>query len=160
MEQEYKSKTQIKKEMKALQKLGERLLDVSPEQLAKMDIPEDLREAVLFAKTIKSREARRRQVRYIGGLMREIDPEPIRQAFEAKDHQQQISTQAFHQLEQWRDELIAENDEVLEKLCQQFPEADRQRLRQLARNARKEQERENPPKSSRALFRYLRELSE
>ena len=160
METEYKSKTQIKKEMKALQKLGERLVELLPEQIKNIEMPEKLREAVLFAKTIKSREARRRQLQYIGSLMREVDPEPIRQAIEKKDHQRQLATQAFQQLEQWRDGLIEGNNDLLEELCRRFPDTDRQRLRQLVRNACKERERNKPPKSSRALFRYLRELSE
>jgi ribosome-associated protein len=157
---EYKSRTQIKREVKALQKLGERLLELSPEQLSGVDMPEDLREAVLFAKTITSREARRRQLQYIGGLMRKIDPETIREAIAGRDQQSRESAEAFHQLEQWRDELIQGNDALIEELCGHFPQAERQQLRQLARNAKKEREKEKPPKSSRQLFRYLRKLSE
>jgi len=158
MEQEYKSRTQIKKEMKALQELGERLVEFSPESLEQIDMPENLREAVLFAQKIPSREALRRQLQYIGGLMRTVDPEAIRRAIAMRDHRQQVSTQAFHQLETWRDDLIAGKAGVIDEICQRFPAADRQHLRQLARNAQKEQGQAKPPKSARVLFRYLREL--
>ncbi len=160
MEAEYKSRTQIKKEVKALQKLGERLLDFSPEQIENMDIPEELKEAITFSKTIRAREARRRQIKYIGGLMRKIDPEQIQQFLDQKDQQSQAAKHVFHQLEQWRDTLIAGDNNLLEELCARFPAAERQHLRQLIRNARKEQEQEKAPKSARALFRYLRTLVE
>ena len=75
-----------------------------------------------------------------------------------RDHRQQASTQALHQLETWRDDLIAGKTGVIDELCQRSPAADRQHLRQLARNAQKEQEQAKPPKSARVLFRYLREL--
>ena len=160
MDTERKSRTQAKREVKALKKLGERLLEFSPEQLAGIDIPEDLREALLFAKTIKSREARRRQLQYIGGLVRRIDPTTIREFVENRDRQSQEELEAFHQLEQWRDELIEGNDELIEELCGRFPHVERQQLRQLARNARREYEKEKPPKSARQLFRYLKKISE
>ncbi|MCP4400212.1 MAG: DUF615 domain-containing protein [bacterium] len=160
MDTEYKSRTQIKKEVKALQKLGERLLELSPAQIAKIDIPDALREAVLFAKTITAREARRRQLQFIGGLMRKVDPETIREVIEGKDQQSREAAEALHQFEQWRDELVQGNDELIEELCRRFPQAERQQLRQLARNAKKEREKEKPPKSARQLFRYLRKLSE
>ena len=158
MEQEYKSRTQIKNEMKALQELGEQLVKFSPEALEQIDMPENLREAVLFAQKIPSREALRRQMQYIGGLMRTVDPEAIRRAIAMRDHRRQASTQALHQLETWRDDLIAGKTGVIDELCQRFPAADRQHLRQLARNAQKEQEQAKPPKSARVLLRYLREL--
>ena len=82
---EQKSKSQIKREMKALQKLGEKLLGLSPNQIKKIKIPQELKEAVLFAKTLKKHEARRRQLQYIGALMRNTDPEPILQVFENLD---------------------------------------------------------------------------
>ncbi|GAK57448.1 hypothetical protein U27_04415 [Candidatus Vecturithrix granuli] len=158
MEQEYKSRTQIKNEMKALQELGERLVAFSPEALEQIDMPENLREAVLFAQKIPSREALRRQLQYIGGLMRTVNPEAIRREIAMRDHRQQASTQALHQLETWRDDLIAGKTGLIDELCQRFPAADRQHLRQLVRNAQKEQEQAKSPKSARTLFRYLREL--
>ncbi len=90
--------------------------------------------------------------------MRTVDPAAIRRALAMRDHRQQAATQALHQLETWRDDLIAGKARVIDDLCQRFPAADRQHLRQLARNAHKEQGQAKPPKSARALFRYLREL--
>ncbi len=159
MEPERKSRSQIKRETQALQKLGERLVELSPEQLETIDMPDTLREAVLFAQRITSREARRRQLQYIGTVMRRTNPETIRQAFENRDHQSRETTQALHQLEQWREGLIQGHETLIDYLCQRFPHTDRQRLRQLVRNARKEQSQEKPPKAARQLFRYLREIS-
>ena len=159
-EVEYKSRTQLKNEDKALKKMGVRLLEFSPGQLARIDIPEELRDAVLFAKSITSREARRRQLQLIGRLLRQIDPTAIRELIEGKDQQSRETADAFHQLEQWRDELLDGNDALIEELCERFKGAERQQFRQLVRNARKEREKGKPPKSTRQLFRYLRKISE
>jgi ribosome-associated protein len=156
---ERKSKSQVKREMHALQSLGEHLVDLSPNQISKIEMPQDLREAVLFARTLKKSEAWRRQMQYIGTLMRDADPEPIRMAVEAISRGRGQETQLFRQLEQWRKGLIDGNDEFLGDLLNHFPDADRKRLRRLALTARKEREENKPPKASRALFRYLRELS-
>jgi ribosome-associated protein len=101
----------------------------------------------------------RRQMQYIGTLMRDADPEPIRKAVEAISRNRGQETQLFQQLEQWRKELVDANDESLGDLVNHFPNADRKRLHRLALNARKEREGNMHPKASRALFRYLRELS-
>jgi ribosome-associated protein len=156
---EQKSKSQIKREMLALQSLGEHLVDLTPNQISKIEMPQDLREAVLFAGTLKKREAWRRQMQYIGTLMRDADPEPIREAVEAISRGRGQETKLFRRLEQLRKELIDGNDEFLEDLVNHLPNADRKRLRRLALNARKEREGNKHPKAARALFRYLRELS-
>jgi ribosome-associated protein len=153
------SKSQTKREMLGLQSLGEQLVELGPDRIRKIDMPQDLRDAVLFAKKLKRGEALRRQLQFIGALMREVDPEPIRKALDDISRGQRAEAQLFRNLEQWRDELLAGNDEIQEEILTRFPEADRQRLRQLVLNARKEQEGNKPPKSSRSLFRYLRELS-
>jgi ribosome-associated protein len=156
---EQKSKSQVKREMLALQSLGEHLVDLSANQISNIEMPQDLREAVLFARTLKKSEARRRQMQYIGTLMRDADPEPIRKAVDEIDRGGGHDTQLFRELEQWRKGLIDGNDELLGEIVNHFPDADRKRLRQLALDARKEREGNKPPKASRALFRYLRELS-
>ena len=120
---------------------------------------EDLWDAVLFAKTLTKHEARRRQLQYIGTLMRDADVEPIRQALENIARGNRMEAQAFAQVEKWRDVLLEGNDAPLDEIMERFPDADVQQLRQLVRNARKEKGKDKPPKSSRALFRYLRELS-
>lgn len=156
---EQKSKSQVKREMHALQSLGEQLVDLSPNQIRKIEMPQDLREAVLFARTLKKSEAWRRQMQYIGTLMRNADPEPIREAVAEISRGRGIDAQLFQELEQWRKELIDGNDEFLGNALNHFPDADRKRLRHLALNARKEREGNKPPRASRALFRYLRDLS-
>jgi ribosome-associated protein len=156
---EQKSKSQVKREMLALQALGEQLVGLSPNQIREVEMPQDLREAVLFAKTLKKREALRRQMQYIGTLMRDADPEPIRKAVTRISRDQWQDIQLFRELEEWRKELIDGNDELLGDIGNRFPAADLKRLRRLALNARKEREGNKPPQIARALFRYLRELS-
>jgi ribosome-associated protein len=157
---EQKSKSQVKREMLALQELGEQLVDLSPNQITKIEMPQDLREAVLFAKTLKKNEALRRQMQYIGTLMRDADPEPIRKAVAEISRGRWQDIQLFRELEEWRKGLIDGNDGFLGEIVNHFPDADRKRLRRLALNARKEREGNKPPQAARALFRYLRELSE
>ena len=157
---EEKSKSQIKREMHALQDLGERLVKLSPGQLEQVELPQELREAVLFARNLKKHEARRRQLQYIGVLMRALDPEPIQRSLTKIEQWHKAKTLAFHQIEVWRDELIQGNDALVEELLKQSPKADQQHLRQLVRNARKENKDRKAPKAARALFRYLKELNE
>jgi len=156
---EQKSKSQVKRDMLALQSLGEQLVVLTLNQISNIEMPQALREAVIFAKTLKKSETRRRQMQYIGTLMRDTDPEPIRKALEAISRGRGPDAQLFRDLEQWRKGLIDGNDELLESTVQRFPHADLKRLRSLALKARKEREENMPPKASRALFRYLRELS-
>jgi ribosome-associated protein len=134
-------------------------VDLSPNQINKIEMPQDLREAVLFAKTLKKSEAWRRQMQYIGTLMRDADPEPIRKALDEISRGRGHDAQLFRELEQWRNELIDGNDEFLVDIANHFPDADRKHLRRLALSARKEREGNKPPKASRALFQYLRQLS-
>ena len=157
---ERKSKSQVKREMLALQSLGEQLVDLSPSQISKIEMPPDLREAVLFARSIRKNEAWRRQMQYIGSLMRDADPEPIRKAVDEISRGHGLDAQSFQEVEQWRKGLIEGTGEFLEDIVTRFPGADRKRLRRLTFNARKEREQNQPPHAARALFRYLRELSE
>lgn len=154
-----KSKSQIKREMLELQNLGEELLGLSADQLGKIEMPEDLREAVLFAGKLKKGEALRRQLQYIGSIMREVDPEPIRLALEEVKRGRRVDAERFRNLEAWREALVEGDEGLMEEIIARFPGVDRQRLRQLILNARKEKKLERPPTSSRSLFRYLREIS-
>jgi ribosome-associated protein len=156
---ERKSKSQVKRDMLALQSLGEQLVVLTPDQISKIEMPQDLREAVLFARTLKKREHWRRQMQYIGTLMRDADPEPIRKAVDQISRGLGHDAQLFRELEHWREGLIDGNDELFEDIVTHFPDADRKRMRRLALDARKEREENKPPKASRALFRYLRGLS-
>lgn len=146
--------------MLALQKMGERLAELSSAQLEKMELPTELKEAVIVAGGIRKHGARRRQLQYIGTLMRRLDPEPIRKALECLDQGKNKEAWAFKQTEMWRNRLVEGDNELMEELARRFPRIDSQLLSQLVLSARKETERGRPPKSSRALFRYLRSLLE
>lgn len=152
---DYKSKTQKKREADALQKLGEKLVKLSNQQLGDIEMPQEIREAVVFARTLTSHGARRRQMQYIGNLMRKIDPGTIQEAISDIEEGSYRKAQAFKETEKWREELIAGNRGLMEEILDTYPEADRQQLSQHIRNAIKEKEKNKPPKSSRALFRYL-----
>ncbi len=156
MEEEPLSKTRKKKDMLALQQLGAELVELNPEQLAAMALPEALAEAVLEAKRMSKHEAKRRQLQYIGRLMREVDPEPIRLRLEAWHGQGREHTARLHAVERWRDELLAD-DPALARFLREYPETNSQKLRALIRQARREQKETLPPKGYRELFRLLRE---
>jgi len=155
-----KSRTQLKKEAIALQKIGEKLVQLSDEQLGRMDLPARLVDAISNIRPMTSHGARRRQMQYIGSLMRNVDAEPIEQALMEIEQGEYQRAREFHRLEAWRDRLVDGDDEAMEEILEAFPRTDRQRLGQLVRSARKEQRDNKPPKSARNLFRYLRELME
>ena len=152
------SKSSLKREMHALQDLGEQLVALSPERLKKVPLPDSLYEAVRAAQGFRM-EARRRQMQYIGKLMREVDPEPIRTKLAEWAGQSKELNAKFHRLEALREKLL-EHDSALGEVAEQFPGADLQRIRTLIRNARQEKAANKPPKSSRALFKELRALQE
>lgn len=158
MDIEPKSKSQVKREMLALQCLGEKLFDLSADQIKKIEMPRDLQDALLFAKTIKKGEAKRRQLQYIGALMREVDPEPIQKALDHILSGQAQDMEHFKELERWRDELVKGNEGIMKEIVSRFPGADVQAIRRLALNARKDREENTTPKAARALFRLLKEL--
>ena len=153
-----KSKSQLKREMHALQSLGEELVKLSKDQFEKVVLPEDLHDAVIEARNIRQHGARKRQLQYIGKLMRSIDPVPIQEQLDTLKGQSTQAAQTLHTIERWRDQLLDNGDQALEKLLAQYPQTDRQYIRQLLRNAHKEIKANKPPKSTRALFRYLREI--
>jgi len=149
------SKTQRKKDMHALQALGEALVALKASQLARIELPERLADAVAQARRISGFEARRRQMQYIGKIMRDVDATAIAEHVERiRDDRRQDNTQ-HHDLERWRVRLLAE-DAALTELGTAAPGIDMQQVRSLVRNARNEYARGQPPKSSRALFRLLR----
>jgi ribosome-associated protein len=154
---EPRSKSQMKKEMLALQALGEKLVELTADQIKKIDMTLELRDALLFAKTINKGEARRRQLQFIGVFMREADLEPIQKALDTISRGQLLDAKQFEELERWRDELVEGSDGLLEEIVSGG--ADRQTLRHLVLSARKEREGNKSPKASRALFRFLKALS-
>jgi len=153
------SKSQRKREANALQGLGKQLVDLSKDRLEKMDLPDALRAEVLEAKRITSHGAIRRQMQLIGKLMREVDAESIAAQLAEIRGESDAAKAAFHALEQWRDRLLNDDQAVTQWLAR-HPGTDAQQLRQFIRNSRRESAEGKPPKSSRALFRMLREISE
>ena len=153
------SKSQLKREMTALQDLGEELVALSTDQLKKIDMPDDLREALREAQRISSHGALRRQYQFIGKLMRSIDPEPLRQALDEIKGLSAVATARMHALERLRERFLAD-EKVIGEIAATHPGADLQHLRQLRRNALKEQELGKPPRAFRELFRELRTLAE
>lgn len=155
------SKSAVKRQMLALQQLGEALVGLSEKQLGKIPIGDERLLAVIReARAIRSHGARRRHLQLIGKLMRSTDVEPITSALQAMDRQQQGEADAFHQLEQLRDELLANGVDGVEQVAQRWPQADRQQLRQLILQHQRDSARNKPPAASRKLFRYLRELQD
>lgn len=144
--------------MEALQAMGEELVDLGKESLAKIDLPEKLREAIRDAQRFKM-EARRRQLQYVGRLMRDVDPAPIRAALDEIKGLSATAIARQHALERLRTRLM-EDEATLADIARDYPAADFQHLRQLRRNALKEQAQGKPPRAYRELFRVLRALQE
>lgn len=152
------SKTQRKAAMQELQSLGEELTALNNAKLAQLNLPEALYDAVKEAQRITSNSALARQRQYIGRLMREIDTTPIADQLSRWKGTHQEENAHFHQLEKLRARLL-DDDSALSAYLSEHPEADSQQIRTLIRNARKEAAAGKPPKSSRELFKVLRELS-
>lgn len=153
------SKSALKREMLALQRLGEALLELNDKQLAQIPVTdEQLLLALRETRQIRSNSARKRHLQYIGKLMRHVDPEPIERALNTVHHSHQKNTDTLHQLEQLREEVLAAGVAGAEQVIALWPQADRQQLRQLVLQHQRELKLNKPPAASRKLFRYLREL--
>ncbi|MCF7203733.1 ribosome biogenesis factor YjgA [Pseudomonas oligotrophica] len=155
-----KSKSQVKRELQALQDLGERLTTLKPELLARLPLSDTLQKALADAPKHKAHIARKRHIQYIGRLMRDQDVEAILALVDQVDASTRQYNERFHALERWRDRLIAGNDEALEAFVAEFPDADRQHLRSLVRHAQHEAAHNKPPAAARKVFKYIRELDE
>jgi len=151
------SKTRRKKEVHALQALGEQLVALNEEQLARIDLPEPLRDAVMEARRITGFEAKRRQLQYIGKLMRRVEAEPIRAALDAAQARSRGEAAAHQRVEAWRERLLADPAAVHDLLAE-YPRADERRLRALARAALRERVEGRPPRAFRELYQALRVL--
>jgi ribosome-associated protein len=155
------SKSARKRHMLSLQAMGESLLTLTDKQLAQIPIDdEQLLSALRECRQIHSNSARKRQLQFIGKLMRNIDPAPIEQALQALHKSRQQRATAFHELEQLREEILAAGASGVELAMARFPAADRQQLRQMVLQHQREQQRQQPPAASRKLFRYLQSLQE
>jgi ribosome-associated protein len=155
---ERESKTQRKKQMLALQHIGDILVQLPAVQLAKIPLDDRLADAVNHARSLKTHEAKRRQSQFIGKIMRDTDIAPIQEALDKIQLKDQYSKAQFHQIERWRTRLIKEGDKVVEEFIQKFPLADTQRLRQLIRKAQQDEKEDSNSGASTALFRYLQSL--
>jgi ribosome-associated protein len=157
VDQEIVSKTRRKQEMHELQALGAELARLPEAQLEAIELPEELREALLEAKRITSHEAKRRQMQYVGRLMRGLDPEPIRARLGEIEGSSARATARHRRLETWRERLLGD-DAALTEFAAEHPGADLQALRTLIRNARKEAGEGKPPRAYRELFRVLKAI--
>ena len=149
------SKTRLKHEMEALQELGETLVSLDAARLRSLDLPERLVDAVVLARSITKHEARRRQMQYLGRLMRDVDPVPIRAALERWETVPREEKARFAALEGWRDRILADAA-ALDAFVAEHPDADRASLARLADAARNERSRGEPPRAFRELFRAMR----
>lgn len=152
------SKSQIKREMNALQDLGKALVKLTPNQLKKMPITEELLASVLECKKYKMK-ALKRQLQRIGVLMRTEEAEAIQKALDRLHKPERQQVKELHKIEKWRDDLIAGEASVLNDIMEQYPEIDHQYMNQMIRNAKKEKANNKPPKSAKALFQYLEGLN-
>jgi ribosome-associated protein len=153
------SKTKLKAEADAAQNIGKKLIDLSKDRLIKLNLPETLFDAVMEAKRLTANGAVRRQLQYLGRLMRDVDSTPIIEQLQKWEGKNNEENARFHVLERWRTRLIAEPN-ALQEFLASFPQADIQQLRTLIRNAQREEAAQKPPKSSRELFKLIREVSE
>ncbi len=152
------SKSAQKRETHQRQAVGQSLVELTAAQIKRMDLPEDLREAVLTAQTMPQRGARKRQLQFIGKIMRNVDPEPITQQLADLKGESSLAIQRQHQAETWRERLLSDGNDALTEFMSEFRSAESQRLRQLINSAQQEAKAEKPPRAARELFRYVRDL--
>ena len=161
-EQEYErpSKSELKRQMTALQKLGAELIAEPRDRVKRVPMPEDVRDAILECQLIKDHEGRRRQLQYVGKKMRSLEEHElaaIQKMLDSWKGASKSETAALHAIERKRDKLLAD-DKALTVLLEQNPQLEAQHLRTLIRNARKEQAENKPPKAYRELFQILKSL--
>lgn len=155
------SKSELKRQSNELQKLGEQLIDAPRDRVKRVEMPEDVKEAILMCQTITNHEGRRRQLQFVGKKMRTLDEEEvavIQRAIESWKGASKAETASLHALERRRDKLLAD-DKALTQLLEDYPELDVQQLRTLIRNARKEQAENKPPKAYREIFQILKDVT-
>ncbi|WP_308597438.1 ribosome biogenesis factor YjgA [uncultured Haemophilus sp.] len=151
------SKSEIKRDAEDLKQLGEKLVNLTKANLTKVPLDDSLKDAIELAQRLQ-KEARRRQLQYIGKLLRSIDAEPIREALEKIENKHNQQQAMLHKLEILRDELVAKGDVALTDLLNEHPSADRQQLRNVIRAAQKEKEQNKPSKAYREIYQILKTL--
>lgn len=152
------SRSQLKREVEALQKLGEQLAELPEQQLTALSLPEKLHDAVMQARRITSHGALKRQRQYIGRLMRDVDAAPIRARLEELRSADRLSRARFQDAERWRDRLLQEGDAALEEFLARHPQADRPHLRRLLRAVARDAADGRALQHARELFRYIHGL--
>ena len=152
------NKTQIKRDIAVIHELAEEIVDLPATQMFELTLPLDIYEAAKAAAGMPQKGARKRQLKFLTGLLRNIDIEEIQEKLATIKNQSALAAKAHHLLERWRNRLLDEGDQALSSLLQDYPQTDRQQLRQLLRNAKKETETGKPPKSARLIYQYLKEL--
>ena len=150
-------KSEIKRDAEDLKQLGEKLVNLTKANLTKVPLDDSLKDAIELAQRLQ-KEARRRQLQYIGKLLRSIDAEPIREALEKIENKHNQQQAMLHKLEILRDELVAKGDVALTDLLNEHPSADRQQLRNVIRAAQKEKEQNKPSKAYREIYQILKTL--
>lgn len=158
--QEPVSKSQRRRDALELKSLASKLIGLNVSRLGRVPLDEDVREAIMEARQIRSNVARKRQLQYVAKLLRRIDPEPVIMALEAFEGEARQLTGRQHRSEAWRDFLVESGDPAVGALMNERRDTDTQTIRQLLRNVRKETVRNRPPASARTLFRVLREMDE
>ncbi len=148
------SKSQRKRDMHALQSLGQALSELSPERIRALELPDSLEQALLEIRSLRAHGAIRRQMQYIGRLMRTVDPAPLQDYLERLAGTSRAATATLHQTERWRERML-EDITVVDEFAAAYPEADRQQLRQLVQGAQRERATDKPPRPFRAVFRAL-----
>src|SRR5688572_25951611 len=151
------SKSERKRRSDDLQSLGEALIDLPDSEFNELPLPEALRDAVLLARKITKHGGLYRQKQYIGKLMRKFDAEPIRAALEAKRERERVEALRFRRIEQWRERLLKEGPDAIDRLAAEVPDIDVASVTDLVKRARTEEPTGNSAAASRALFRLLRE---
>ena len=152
------NKTQIKKDMAVLFALSEEMSELSAAQVKSLELPDNIHKAVVEVSGMPHKGARKRLLKFITGQLHKIDVEPILEKLARMKNKSAHAVREHHIVERWRDRLIAGGNDALTELLNEQPDADRQQLRQLLRNVQKEAEASKPPKSSRLLYRYLKNL--
>lgn len=150
------SRSQLKRDSQELRDMGEQLVLMANSHLEKINMDSSLLVAIKEARRLKNLDARRRQIQYIGKLMRNMDLTEIRYSIEKLNHQSQTFRQHFAQLEQWRDRMIDEGNSAIEEFLMAYPNADRQQIRNLLRQAG----REKTGSAKTKLFKYLKEIAD
>jgi len=159
-QEEFESRSEIKKAAEAVKDMGIKISELTVNEIHSFNLPDKLLEAILLLKKMGKGPALKRQKSFIGKYLRQDEALiiKIKERYQAIEQKEQQRNAHFHRLEAWRDRLVDEGDSALTEFVSDYPQADRSLLRQLARNAKKEAEQVKPPKSARAMFKYLKGL--